>query len=315
MRAYRNEHADTYRKQEKTAWIAFLSEFPNLVISVVTAFFAGTLVCWTDCASSLESTTHCLLVALMSGRMKKETGDRYNYGMDRLEIFISFICDSLAVIGMLIIMVSSVYGLFFPQQPEESLLWFLILKGINMAFDLYFLFNQKKINRMHSSKLNESELKKSRYNLISDAAVGVAVLVCFVFRTQVWVAYLSPAFSIVMAAVFAAGYIRHISRSVTELLDAALPITEQDKLYDIVLQNRQMIRKIESVSSHRLNERVYVDICLSLLEQTTFAEQKELLAQLNRDIQQIMPGAEVRLLVQAPSAPVHATAQDGAASC
>lgn len=298
MRLYKSELVETYRKQERIAWLAVLSEVPNLVASVITAYFANTLVCWADSAGSLETTMHCLLVALISRKMKKETADNHNYGMDRLEVFVSFICDAFAVIGMGIVLFSSFFGLVHPQNPSDSLLLFLLLKCINVIVDLYFLLNQRIIYRRRSSKLNESELKQRRNALISDAAVGIVVCVCYFYRSEIWVAYLSPLFSILMGTFFILGYIRHIEDSVMELSDAALPLKEQDQISQIVLKHTDIIRKVDAISSHRLNRKVFIDLELEMPEETTYAAQKAFLDEVNREIDAVLPGAEARLVLR-----------------
>jgi len=294
-----DSESDTYKKQEATAWLDFLSEFLNLVSSVISAFFANTLVCWADCATSFESTTHCLLVGIVSGKMKNEKGHSYNYGLDRLEIIVSFVCDALAILSMIIVFISSIVGIFNPEEPEDSLIWFLVLKAINISIDLYFLYNHYMLFKKHRSMLNESELIKSRYNLTVDLAVGAVVCICYIFRTQIWVQYLSPIAGIAMVLVFTVNYITHIKTSIMELSDFSLPVEKQDEIYDIVISHRSGIQKIVSIKCHQLNKRVYIDITLILKETTTYGEQKQLLTELKKEINELIPGASVSLVLTA----------------
>ena len=298
MRKFKNENREIYKQQEKTAWFALASELPNLIASIVSSVFANTLLCWADTVTSFDSSTHCLLLALLSRKMKDEKGDQFNYGLSRLEVFSSFLCDSIALSGMIIVLISSVIGLFVPRQPSDSLLLFLILKGINISFDFYFLFVEKRIFKKHASRLNESEFIITHNNLISDTAVGVVVCICYLFRHQAWVSYLSPVSSILMAIVFLIGYTKHIAESAKELTDYSLPAEKVLEIQQIVEEAVQGTAEISSLQTHQLNRNVFIDLSLDMNDGATVANQKALLHKIQGDIARRIPDAKLRLTVE-----------------
>jgi len=230
--------------------------------------------------------------------MAKENGDKYNYGLERLEVFTSFICDLIISFTMLILLGSSIYGLICPTKPDDSLMWFTVLKSFNTAFDIYFLINGIIIVRKRKSRLNETEANNYLNNLIHDALILVACIICYFLRDKDVSAYLSSAVGLVSILYFLYTYFKHIRALRKELSDVSIPIKAQDELLDIVLNNRDNIKKIHGVSCHTLNGILYVDITISFQNDTTYEVQHNFLKNVKKEIQEKHPKAIVRLVIE-----------------
>lgn len=208
---------ESYQMQMRVSMLSFLAELPNLIASVVAAAAAGTLICWVDCASSLESSAHCLIVLFFSRMILNQTSPDNRNELKRLEIKVSVLCDILVSFGTLSAVGLAVYELFNPQEMTGSLLWFILLKAVNTSFDIYFLAKQIQIGRSHASKLNETEIRVYVYYLLSDLAVGIIVSACYFLKDYPWSVYISPIASIILGIYFLAGVIKHINDSINEL--------------------------------------------------------------------------------------------------
>lgn len=298
MRFYKNDLADVYKKQRNIALLAFLLEAPNLIVTISIALSASTIICWADCSVSLSNTLHALIVLLIAEKMRKETGDRYNYGMDRLEVFISFICDISVFFGMCAILGTSIYGFFVPQLPASSLWIYLILKVSNSFWDLYFYISERKLLKKHESKMGETEAGTHFKNLMVDMVIGGIACICYIFRTKLWVAYLSPATTSILMIYFMIETIKHIKGSINELSDVSLPIKAQDEIFDIVLEHSKEVKKIEAVNCHLLNHKTYVDLCVIFKDDSTFKNQMGFLNSVKDEVEKIMPNSVVRLVSQ-----------------
>jgi len=287
-----------YKAQVRTALLALIAELPNLILSVIIAFSANSILCWIDSVVSFSTCLHLSLVMFVSIKMVKETGDKYNYGLERLEVFTSFICDLLISLVMLILLGTSIYGFFVLQYPTDNLLYFVIVKSVNIAFDVVFCISGFRIAKKRKSRLNETEFNVYLNNLIHDTLIGITVVICYFIRGNKIAALLSPIVGIISILYFVYTYIKHIRKLVKELADVSIPIQDQDVIFDIVLNNKEGIKRISSVNCHTLNGKLYVDIILSFHDQITYEQQSLFLKDIKSQIQEKYKNATVRLVFE-----------------
>jgi len=298
MKFFADYDVQTYEKQSKVALAGLLAELPNLLVSLIDAFFANTLLVWSDSFTSFGSTLHYLMVFFAARKMKKEAGDRYNFGLERLETFVSFICNLLIATGYLTLIGVSVYNIIHPSQPESALGLFLILKIINIAFDTYFYVSQIKIRKKHKSRMNETETENCLNNLIIDAATGIVACFCFFLRAYRWAWYISPVVVLIMTSVFLYRCVRQIRGAIDELSDASISIGEQDELFDIVLHHASDIEKVYGVNCRMMNGKLYVEIDLVFKDSIPFSTQQELLEKIDADIKKHFTNSITRFIIE-----------------
>jgi len=298
MKLFASYDVQTYEKQSKVALEGLLAELPNLIVSLIDAFFANTLLVWSDSFASFGSCVHYLMVFVAARKMKKETGDRYNFGLERLETFVSFICDLLIVTGYLVLMGVSVYGILHPTQPDSTLGLFLILKIVNIAFDTYFYVNQLKIRKKHKSRMNETETTNCLNNLIIDVVTGIVACFCFFLRAYRWAWYISPVVVLMMTSFFLYRCAQQIRGAIADLSDASISVGEQDELFDIVLKYAANIEKIYGVNCRMMNGKLYVEIDLIFKNAITFGTQQELLERIDSEVKQHFPDSTTRFMIE-----------------
>ncbi len=296
MRIISNINNENYKSQSRTALFGALSEFPNLVLSLISAIFSNTLLVWSDTFLSMGSTSHYMLVFFVAHRLRKETGDKYNFGTDRVEVLTSFISEIIIGAGYLVFVVISVYGLFNPSKPDDALFYFIILKGLNIAFDIYFFVRQTGIYAKQKNRMNRTELDSCRNNLLIDVITGVIVVVCYFFREIRWSWYISPAATLIMAVIFGCQSIVKIREAISDLLDTSIPIKNQDEIYDIVLEHKGLFDRIDAVNCRMLNYRLYVEIHLTFKKDVTYKEMTELLDEIHTDVIKKYPNSVVRFV-------------------
>lgn len=287
-----------YKAQIRTALLALIAELPNLILSIIISFSANSVLCWIDSVVSFSTVLHLSLVMFVSIKMARETGDKYNYGLERLEVFTSFICDLLISLVMLILLGTSIYGFFVLQYPTNNLLYFVIVKGANIAFDVGFLISGLRIQKKRKSRLNETEVNVYLNNLIHDSLIGITVVICYFLRDHKIAALLSPIVGIISILYFIYTYVKHIKKLVKELSDVSIPIKDQDEIFDIVLHNKEGIKRINSVNCHTLNNKLYVDIVLSFNDEITFDKQTKFLNDVKSQIIKRYKDATVRLVFE-----------------
>lgn len=292
-----NAHVENYKKATKLAFVSVVANLPNFILVLISAFSARSAVVWVDVFVSFGETTHATLVWLVTWKMVREMGDKYNFGMARLEVFFSFVCDLIVTIGMIGVAIGAAYSIISPEAPTSSVLLFCILKCANSLYDAIALAKQSKITKENPSKLNETERITYRNSLISDVSVGLLALICYLLRDLTFTLYLSPIVSIGMAIYFIYDYIKHMRKSFREIVDASLPIPRQDEIYDIVLENRELVKRIESVNCRRINNKSHIEITLVFHDHVTYGQIHAHLEKIRPQIEALEPDCFVCLVV------------------
>lgn len=289
---------NTYKKQTRVTFMSFLAELPNLLLEFVNAFFSNSIFVWADFMGSFQATLHCFIVFMSTRRIERETGENYNFGVERLEDLISLICNSLVEIGYIIIIVTSIIQIFNPIAPTSAIVYFLILKVINILFDIYFYVEKLKIEKKVSNRLNQAEVANAFENLACDIAVFIIACVCCFFRGKMWSWYISPVASIIISSIFLVNCTKRIMVAFSELSDKSFAIRDQDKVFDIVLNHTDLIKKIINVNCRTMNNKKIIDLNVIFKNDVTYEEQKKLLFDLNKEIQKIIAGSTSRFVIE-----------------
>ncbi len=297
MKIYEDENNKTYKKQSKVAFMIFLSEVPNFFVILANAITSRSLLVWADLVDSVKNGIHDATVWLVTRKIYKDNGDSYNYGAGRLEVFTSFICDVLVFIGFTILFVVSIFGLISPVKPEESIIWYAVLKCINLTFDLWFLITQINIYKKTQSPVAKTEIAHGKFCSFMDVFYLISALICYFFKDAVWTPYLSPSLTIIVTLYFAYGCQKRIRANFFELVDKSVTIKDQDELYDIVLKNCSDIKRINSVNCHVLKEKLHIDLDVTFKKDYTVENAKELLKKIDSQIEEKYPGAITNFII------------------
>lgn len=147
--AYNNN----YKKQQRVSFLNFLAELPNFVAVFVSAVLSGSLIVWMDFIDSLCNVADSGFVTLLSRKLKRDLKYEYNYGIGKIEAISSLCCEGILILGLFIIFASSAHELINPKPPSGLLVYVVLLKLINVAFDAFFLKEQYKIKKTVQARL------------------------------------------------------------------------------------------------------------------------------------------------------------------
>lgn len=265
-----------FRKQRKLSMISLSAELPNLFATIAAALISSAVLVWTDALLSLASTMHPLLVVIiLSVIIEDNQESRYNYGTERVENLTSFCCDALVVFGLVVMVAVSIVNIVRPSPPSDNLLWYIILKGCNTSFDAYLVLKQLRLRRLHHDGINATELFIYKQNMISDAAVLIGAISCYVFRRYAFGVYISPVLSLALSAWYIRENYRHMRRMASELSDVSKPVGEQERIFDAVLGDMAPLQAINSVNMRQMNSTVFVDIDADFKDSVSCAEERD----------------------------------------
>lgn len=298
MRLNPTDNKEKYKKQKFVALQGSILEFINLILEFVNAFFSQSIIVWADTFASFEATSHQFIVLVAASKMEKETGNKYNFGLERFEAVISFICDLFVAIGYLVITISAVYQIFHITPPETAIFYFLLLKIINILADIYFYIQQYLVQKKHPSLLNETEIAKSTDNLVDDIITGIIVSVCWFFRDNQWSWYIAPICTIALSLVFSWQCMKRVRDSFSELTDISASVEDQDKIFDMMLNYSSSFKKLNEINCRFLNHRLYVELDVIFKPDTTYEEQVSLLKEISKDVNDFFYNSVVSIKIE-----------------
>ena len=139
----KQEQNDSYKSQQKVSFFNFLAELPNFIAVTVSAIISGSLIVWMDFVDSLGNVLNSGFVALLSRKLRRDLKYEYNYGVGKIEAISALACDGILICGLILMIISSVHDLISPKEPSGLLIYVVVLKVINVAFDTNAKFPEK----------------------------------------------------------------------------------------------------------------------------------------------------------------------------
>ena len=301
-RSAHHSQGTVYGEQQKISFLSFLAELPNFFAVLVSAIVSGSLIVWIDFVDSLGNVLNAGFVAFLAGKLKKDLRYEYNYGTGKIEAIASLFCDGILACGMVIMLFSCVSELARPKQPSAVLIYVVLLKIINVSFDVYFLVNQYKIYKTSASVLALAELNSAKKNLAFDAVALVSVLLCWVFRKAHLAWYFSPVICLLLAVYFIGVTIGHARKSIHILTDRTLPEPEQLKILSVLTNYNERYKDFVALNTRKNGDITQVDLQITFDDAASYAEIQALCADMQKELESVLENCRVAIVVDSSQA-------------
>jgi divalent metal cation (Fe/Co/Zn/Cd) transporter len=288
---------DGYKKQKNLSFIQFLAETPSFIAVLVSAILSKTILVFVDLLDSFGNILRTAMVTILSKKLSKDLRFEYNYGVGKIEVIASLICDGIVFFGLLSTVGLSVYSIIFPEQPSDLVIGVVGLKVINVSFDTAFFVKQRKILKTHRSAISETNYAAAHAALLFDSVTLVSLLVMWLLRNNTIGGYISPVISIFVAIYLMYGCIKRTKRALDELTDKTLPEEEQMKILNILTRYYSSYSQFHSINSHKSGDVTRIDIHLSFEQDTTFEEILTLKKQMQEELDRLFGNCIVNIVV------------------
>ena len=288
---------DGYKKQKNLSFIQFLAETPSFIAVLVSAILSKTILVFVDLLDSFGNILRTAMVTILSKELSKDLRFEYNYGVGKIEVIASLICDGIVFFGLLSTVGLSVYSIIFPEQPSDLVIGVVGLKVINVSFDTAFFVKQRKILKTHRSAISETNYAAALAALLFDSVTLVSLLVMWLLRNNTIGGYISPVISIFVAIYLMYGCIKRTKRALDELTDKTLPEEEQMKILNILTRHYNSYSQFHSINSHKSGDTTRIDIHLSFEQDTTFEEILTLKKQMQEELDRLFGNCIVNIVV------------------
>lgn len=287
-----------YERQQRLSLIGFIAELPSFVAVSVAAVRAGSLLVWLNFIVCLCGVTDSGFVTLLSRKLKRNLKYEYNYGVGKIEAISSLCCEGILILGVLIMLASSVYELIYPKEPSEVLIYVVLLKIVNVLSDANFLNQQYKITKSCKSELTTAKFYSVLKTLAFDAAALVSIFVCWVFRSYRASWYFSPVMCIILAGVFFASAILRIKKAVGILTDRTLPEEQQMKILKVLAKFNDRYEEFEFLGSRISGETAFIDLHIRFRDDTSYSQIKSLCGDISSEMKKQISNSKVSIVVE-----------------
>ena len=291
------EQNDSYQNQQKVSFLTFLAELPNFVAVTVSAIVSGSLIVWMDFVDSLGNVLNSGFVALLSRKLRRDLKYEYNYGVGKIEAISALACDGILICGLILMIISSVHDLISPKEPSGLLIYVVVLKVINVAFDTVFLRAQYKIKKEAKTAIATTEFHTSLKSFLFDSVALISLLICWIFRDIHAVWYFSPIICIALSIWFFVGAIQRSRESVQMLTDRTLPEAEQMKIMSVLSCFHDRYEKFEFLSTRMSGNTAYIDLKLNFDKNTTYGEINALCAEITAKMKEQIEDCRVSIVI------------------
>lgn len=290
-------NANSYEKQQKVSFLSFLAELPNFVAVTVSAIISGSLIVWMDFIDSLGNVLNAGFVALLSRKLRRNLKYEYNYGVGKIEAISSLACDGILICGLILMIISSVRDLIMPKEPSGLLIYVVLLKVINVAFDTYFLQAQYKIRKKSKTTIAITEFHTALKSFSFDLVALISLLICWLFRNVRAVWYFSPVICVILSIWFFIGALKRSMESVHILTDRTLPEDEQMKILNALSKFDGQYKNFEFISTRKSGNTTFIDLDLTFDDQTTYAQIKALCCEIQNEVERQIENSKVSIVI------------------
>lgn len=182
------------KKQQQLSTLAFIYELPKLLIYVIALIESQSSLilleiihCIGDAINSLITFTICKIF-----RKKEKTIEQIK--QQKIEIIIGQICDLLIIMGLSAFIYLSLHKLN-GNTIHHDFNFIIVVTIISIFIDIYFLRNQKKLEKESGNILAKTELSTAIEDIIFDVIELISLIIAEKF------AYLTPIMCIIIAII------------------------------------------------------------------------------------------------------------------
>lgn len=292
------ERQAAFTEQQKITTLSLISEIPSVVLRVVVAVASRSTILTLNAFDTICNCVQTVLTFAVSKRLQKDSTYVYDYGMGKIESLGSLVSTVLLYLGMVVVLVLSVFRLFEPEEPSDILSLGILMSIAGFCFEMYQYTRQKRLARKVNSSLSDAALMKYRKEITMDVVSFATLCVVLVLRAHPFTMYLEPA-----ACILFIGYLMYINlpllrRAVYDLLDKTADEDIQLKVLRCLAEYNDDYEGFHGVRTRTSGGIIYVDLLLGFGNDTTFDAIEATRQELEAAILNVIPNGDVSIVLR-----------------
>jgi cation diffusion facilitator family transporter len=218
----------------KFAWLSIAAAIATILLKAEAYYITGSVGLLSDALESFVNLAGAVMALAMLTIASRPPDRDHNFGHGKAEYFSSGVEGALIVMAAISIGYTAGMRLLHPKPVEKIDIGLAVSLGASLIN-----FITAKILLAAGKKHNSITLEANSHHLMTDVWTSAGVLVgvgAVKFTGWLW---LDPAVAIIVALNIVVTGFRLVSRSISGLMDIALPAEDQEKIYGIMQKYSQ----------------------------------------------------------------------------
>ena len=270
------------------AWLSIAAAILTIALKAMAYWLTGSVGLLSDALESFVNLVGALMALAMLTLAARPADADHSYGHTKAEYFSSGVEGTLILIAAISIVVAAVPRLINPQSLDQVGLGL----GVSVAASLVNLFVALVLRR--ASKQHQSiTLEANAKHLMTDVWTSVGVLVGISAVAFTGWERLDPIVACLVAANIVWSGVGIVRKSVSGLMDAALPVEDQDRLRKVMEPYVQSGIQYHALRTRQSGARQFVSLHVLVPGAWTVQRGHRLLESIEADIRHALPNVTV----------------------
>jgi cation diffusion facilitator family transporter len=278
----------TRRSLTRFAWLSVAAAILTIALKAAAYLLTRSVGLLSDALESVVNLVGALMALAMLIVAARPPDDDHAFGHDKAEYFSSILEGTLILLAAGVIGVAAVQRLLHPRPLEQiglGLVVSVVASLVNLGVGLVLL----RAGRQYQSITLEADA----HHLLTDVWTSVGVLVGVGAVAVTGWQRLDPIVAVIVAGNIIATGVRLVRRSVSGLMDSALPIEDQRTLHASLAQYAEGGVQFHALRTHQAGARRFVSFHVLVPGNWTVQRGHRLLERIEADIRRSLPRTTV----------------------
>jgi cation diffusion facilitator family transporter len=276
------------RSLTRFAWLAIAAALVTIVLKAGAYFLTNSIGLLSDALESFVNLFGALMALTMLIVAARPPDDEHAFGHDKAEYFSSIVEGTLILVAAGVIGAAAVHRLISPRPLEHISLGLLVSVAaslVNLGVGLILLRAGKRYQSI--------TLEADAHHLLTDVWTSAGVLVGIGAVALTGWQPLDPIVALIVAGNIVATGVRLVRRSVSGLMDSALPSEDQQALQGALARYADGGVQFHALRTHQAGARRFISLHVLVPGEWTVQRGHRLLERIEADIRGALPGATV----------------------
>lgn len=270
------------------AWLSIAAAILTIGLKTVAYLLTGSVGFLSDAVESFVNLVGALMALAMLTIAARPADEDHAYGHSKAEYFSSGVEGSLILIAAVSIGVAAVQRLMYPKPLEQIGLGM----GVSVAASLVNLFVALILSK--AAKRHDSiTLKANAYHLLTDVWTSVGVLAGVGAVALTGWERLDPIVAFIVAGNIIWSGVRIVRDSASGLMDAALPVEEQNVIQKVLDRHCQPDIQCHALRTRQSGARKFISLHVLVPGDWTVERGHRLLELVEADLRRALPNVTV----------------------
>lgn len=270
------------------AWLSIAAAILTIALKSGAYFLTNSIGLLSDAMESGINLAGAVMALMMLRIAVRPADDDHNFGHSKAEYFSSGVEGLLIIIAAILIAIAAVERFFDPKPLNQiglGLIISVIASLINLAVSLVL----SKAGKKYSSITLEADAKHLMTDVWTSAGVLIGLgAVAFTGWTQ-----FDPIVALFVAGNIIWSGVSILKKSVSGLMDKALPEWQQKKIFEVLETHKQSGIEFHAILTRQAGAKQFVSFHVLVPGSWTVLEGHSLLEQIEAELRNVLPNITV----------------------